>query len=120
MNDYSQLLSFIIIIIQIWLRFVRRPTIKQNITVKFTNLTEELLTYSTIKCDIIFWSGSHYNRDTFIMPKRFVRLIANVKQDIYCKAFFKKFGIGPLTCEFILEYLLVTKNRTVKFFRDLG
>lgn len=66
--------------------------------------------YSRVKYGIIFWGSSQYAQDVFIMQKKIVRLIANVKQETSCKGPFKDLQILPLPCIYILECLLTTRK----------
>ena len=65
---------------------------------------------SKLNYGIIFWGNDSKANTTFNIQKRLIRLIANGKPNEHCKPIFKKLGILPLPCLYILNVLTYVKT----------
>ena len=84
--------------------------LKSQIPIKTLIMLYYAQVFSRINYGITLWGNSKYSRDVFIIQKRILRIMANIRQTQSCRPIFKQFEILPLSCIYILECLKSIKN----------
>jgi hypothetical protein len=74
--------------------------------------------YSHLTYGILFWGSSPHATRIFKMQKRAVRLIANSHYLAPCKPIFRKLGLLPFPCVYILHVLLYTHSNFSQFNKN--
>ena len=80
----------------------------------YFNLFQSQLTYG-----IIFWGNADKDDKIFKIQKRLVRMIANIKPRDHCRLF-KKLGILPFPCLYILNLLMFVKKHLTTSLKRMG
>lgn len=71
--------------------------------------------HSIMSYGLIFWGNSCESKNIFLLQKRVLRIIANVKKTESCKELFKTHNILPLACEYILALITYTVDNFEHF-----
>lgn len=76
---------------------------KKSTDIETALVTYYAYAYSWLSYGTILWgNGTDWDK-VFILQKRLVRIVANIKQTESCKPYFKKYKILTLPCVYILE-----------------
>lgn len=81
--------------------------------ISYENLKSIYFAYahSQMKYGIVFWGNSGVSVKTFRIQKKIVRIMEGVDQRASCKPLFKKNKILPLPCMYILENVIIIKEK---------
>lgn len=66
--------------------------------------------HSLLSYGILHWGNSTNANRAFIIQKRAIRILANIKSQVSCKKYFKEFQILPLPSVYILETVKFSKK----------
>lgn len=89
--------------------------ISQHINIETAIMTYHAYVHSRMRYGIIFWGNSTHANRVFILQKRCLRNILNLKQTDSCKHIFKQRNILTFTALFIYESIIFVKENDALF-----
>lgn len=72
--------------------------------------------HSKLSYGIEIWGNSIDSKKVFILQKKVIRMICDVKKTAHCKNLFQKLEVLPLPCLFIYQTLVYTKIHLTSYY----
>lgn len=88
--------------------------LSQNINVEAAYIAYHAYVESRIRYGIIFWGGTNHIYKIFVLQKKCLRNILNIKQTVSCKPLFREQQILTLISQYIYEAVIfIVKNMSL-------
>lgn len=90
-------------------------TLSRVVDKKVLSMVYYAYVYSLLSYGVIFWGNSVHSEKIFIIKKKIIRAIKNLKSRESCRNSFKELKILPLPCIYILQISLFMYKNLSKF-----
>lgn len=77
--------------------------IKKTTDLKTAIVTYYAYAFNWLSYGVLLWGNSTEAQSLFILQKKLIRILANIKQTVSCKPHFREYSILTLPCIYILE-----------------